>query len=192
MTALASFFEEHRIIARVIDALAAYADLLAQDGPIERSDLGQFARFFAEFADYIHHDKEETILLPLLARHGFDWNWGPLADIRREHRHERQLIGTLSQAAAQESDWSDEQRRHIANIASTVVEFQRAHMKKENSELFPDVLSRLPKSVLDELGSEVRRFDAMRPDVNRDDLIALAERLAQRYAPDRTSATAAG
>lgn len=183
--ALSSLIREHQLIARVAAALDAYADAIRQDMPVQTDDLGRFAQVFNDFADGIHHEKEENILLPLLSRHGFDWQSEVLKAVRREHRQERYLIAVLCQAGTRPDSWSTEDRRQIPAAASALAEFQRKHHHRENEELFPDVLARLDAETLGQLQAELERFDdntqhrALRTSAER-----LALDLIQRYLPN--------
>src|SRR6185436_18773802 len=88
MKAVASLIREHQLIARLADALEVYAQQTKRGPPPEATHLGLFAAAFIDFAECIHHEKEESILLPMLARHGVRWENGALASVRREHRQE--------------------------------------------------------------------------------------------------------
>ena len=67
MKAIKSLIAEHQIIDRVSAALDGYAERLQQGKPVEEADLARFAQVFTDFAECIHHEKEENILLPMLS-----------------------------------------------------------------------------------------------------------------------------
>ena len=184
MIALTSLIREHRIIARLVDALAAYAERLKQSSYVDPGDLVHFARAFREFTDEIHHEKEEGILLPILARNGFAWEKGVLPEVRRDHRQERYLIDVLCQAGVREGEWSQEERRCVVATALALVDFQREHMFMENYGLFPEVPRRLPPQALAQLELELGRFDRdVWSDPRRRELMQQIETLIERYAP---------
>ena len=185
--ALISLIREHQTITLLVEGLAGFAERLENTVPArtEQNDLDNFARFFREFADEIHHEKEENILLPMLTRHGFCWEEGILAEVRQDHEHERYLIDVLCQAGERDGAWSAEDRRSIAATARALVDFQRAHLARENEDLFPEVTRQLPAAVLAELRDGLARFD----EVPRHRTLSLAlsrvaERLARRYRAD--------
>lgn len=183
---LASLIIEHQVTLKLVDGLVAYARQLENpDGaPIERADLALFARFFREFADEVHHEKEENVLMPLLSWHGFDWAEGTLADVRWEHEQERYFTNVLAQAGERDGEWTLEDRRSIAATALALADFQRRHIEKENNELFPEVTRRLGKEDLETLKYQLEHFDAVpRHRACAEELRALASRLIQRYAP---------
>lgn len=184
MHELESLIGEHRMIARLIAALAEYAERTRREAFVERDDLAHFARVFQDFADGIHHEKEENILLPMLTRGGATWNHGVLAEVRREHRQERYLIEVLCHASQRVGAWTKEDRRRIASTAIELVEFQREHLKKENEGLFPEVPRLLDSAALRQLQAELQRFDATpRRQQQLRELTQLAEDLIARYAP---------
>jgi hemerythrin-like domain-containing protein len=186
---LSSLIREHEVIARLLHALSGFATSLelAEGEHAGPRDLAAFARFFREFADEVHHDKEENVLIPILARHGFSWDDGVLAEVRLDHEQERYLIDVLCQASQRDSSWSHEERRTIAATLRELADFQRGHLARENYQLFPEVTRRLTGDVLDTLRIELARFDTHpRHRAVSVELMLLAEGLVLRYAPQLT------
>jgi len=164
MSALKSLTDEHQMISELLGALSSYAARLRGGATVDPADLARFGEVFRELVDYRHHEKEEGILLPLLARNGFEWSSGILAELQRDHGHLRYLIDVLCQAAARDTvgtRWagSREERRQIAEAASAFVEFKRRHMLREENELFPAIAQRLGADALEQLGAELAQFD---------------------------------
>jgi hemerythrin-like domain-containing protein len=159
MQALSSLVREHQLISGLLGALHSYAGRMRGALPPDAADLQRFASTFRELVDYRHHEKEESILLPLLARNGFAWSSGSLAEVRREHSHLRYLMDVVYQAAARDLTWSRDERRKIADAAVAFVDFKRRHLQKEEVELFPAVSRRLEASALGQLEAELAQFD---------------------------------
>jgi hemerythrin-like domain-containing protein len=182
--ALASLIREHQLVSRVLVALEVYAQRLRHGERVEAGDLGGFARVFRELADQIHHEKEESILLPLLCRHGLDWSSGVLPVVRLEHRQESSFIDALCRAAQRPPPWSKNERRQIAAAALALTQFQREHHEMENAELFPAVGLQLSEHVLGQLQAALEAFDADgHRQALRVELEALANELVERYTP---------
>jgi len=182
MQALSSLVREHQVISGLLGALHSYAGRLRGAAPPDEADLLRFASTFRELVDYRHHEKEESILLPLLARNGFAWSSGVLAEVRRDHSHLRYLIDVVYQAAAKGLSWNRDERRKIAEATIAFVDFKRRHMLKEDGELFPAVVRRLDASALARLATELAQFDeatGRNPETAR--VWQTAEELIQRY-----------
>jgi hemerythrin-like domain-containing protein len=183
MNALTSLIREHQVISRLIDALQVYARRLRLEQNAIPADLAHFARVFREYADEIHHEKEEGILLPILGRNGFHWDQGVLPEVRRDHRQERYLIEVLQQAGARQDAWSNEDKRSIVATALALVEFQREHLELENTRLFSEVPKRLAQPALAQLAHELAGFDAYVQESGRyAHLLELIDDLIARYA----------
>jgi hemerythrin-like domain-containing protein len=142
---LASLVREHGLIGRVAEALVTFASRVMsgeQGLAVERAELQQFARFFKDFADCVHHEKEEAVLLPFLSRHGYAWSQRPLAEVRSAHRQERYLIDVLCHAASCDDAWNPDDRRRIMATVVALAEFQREHEKTTAHEPQPSRLAR--------------------------------------------------
>ncbi len=159
MSELLSLTEEHQRISGLLGALQTYATRLRSGATVDPADLARFSEVLREVVDYRHHEKEEGILMPLLARNGFEWSTGLLAELRHEHGHLRNLIDILSQAAARDSAGSREQRRQVVEVALAFVEYKRRHIQKEEDLLAPAISQRLGARALEQLAAELARFD---------------------------------
>jgi hemerythrin-like domain-containing protein len=186
MKTVESLIREHQVIGRLADALEAYGLQTKQGRPPDAADLGRFAAAFSDFAERIHHEKEENILLPALARHGVHWDDGALAAVRRDHRQESYLIDVLRQAGERAGSWNHEDRRHIAASAQALVDFQRQHHALEGAELLPLLPVRLDTTALAELQSAFEKFDREH-EALRSAALADVERLIGRYESPRRS-----
>ena len=185
MEALASLTKEHQLISELIGALQTYGTRLRSGASVDPADMPRFAEVFRELVDYRHHEKEEGILLPLLARNGFAWNVGLLAELRREHGHLGYLLDVLCQASIRDGASRHEERRQIAEAATAFVDFKRRHIQKETNELFPAIYARLSPAALEQLALELRQFDEVTGLSTRSSRVwQVAEELVQRYSVD--------
>jgi hemerythrin-like domain-containing protein len=199
MSALTSLTDEHQMILELLGALQTYAIRLRSGATVDPRDLTRFSDVFRELVDYRHHEKEEGILLPFLARHGFEWSSGLLAELHREHGHLRYLIDVLCQAAARDAAMpTHEERRQIVEAASAFVDFKRRHIQKEEAVLAPAILARLAPSALERLAAELAQFDVV---TGRNDSAApgggapiyrQATELVQRYSVDSGTVDVSG
>jgi hemerythrin-like domain-containing protein len=183
MSELLSLTEEHQMISGLLGALQTYAMRLRSGATVDPADLARFSEVLREVVDYRHHEKEEGILMPLLARNGFEWSTGLLAELRHEHGHLRHLVDILSQAAARDSAGSREQRRQVVEVALAFVEYKRRHIQKEEDLLAPAIRQRLGARALEQLAGELGRFDRATA-FGGAPLEQLAAELVQRYSED--------
>jgi hemerythrin-like domain-containing protein len=159
MQALESLTRDHQVLWGLTEALEAVVAALDAGQRLERGDLRDLAHGFRTIADYRHFEKEDEVLVPLLVRHGFDYNLQILGDARREHDALRYLIRVLEQAAERELSWTLYERQRIAGTARSLVERQRSLATLQEIELFPEVVTRLEPAVLGQLTEELWEFD---------------------------------
>ncbi len=182
MDLFSKLFAEHRLIGRVLDAFEAYLDAVDAAGTVNPHDFTRFVTFFREYADLLHHEREESVLFPALARHGFAENRGPLAHVRGEHRTERELMTRLLRIATRRDPWS--QTQAISSIGRELVAFQRAHIAKENELLYPVAQREISPEGPALVARELAEFDEDRGRHGHTDwLEALGEELIGDYAP---------
>lgn len=162
MSAVEKLFEEHRLIERVVAAMEQRVQELHEGNDRGRCDLLRFVTFFREFADLMHHEKEEELLIPALSEAGVRWDEGLLLRIRREHEFERSLLHSMRHLAVQTQDWSAEDCRRVVGVAERFIVFMRAHIKLEDEQLHHLVLEKLTPAARDALDAQLRRFDEKR------------------------------
>jgi hemerythrin-like domain-containing protein len=161
MQALASLQRDHRMLLQLTNALLAFASSLADERAAHSRDLLGFADVFRRFADDLHYEKEEQVLIPLLVRYGFDWDSEVLAHIRHEHCQERYLIDVLWHAAQRSAPWNEHERRRVVATAIGLGESQNRLLLQQDVELFPEIVTRLDASALEEIDAELAHFDEL-------------------------------
>jgi hemerythrin-like domain-containing protein len=182
---LESLLREHRVIARVTDALEVCSRHLTTDGDEDRdalNDMRQFVTFFEAFGVLMHNVKEEEVMVPYLVRAGFSYDSGCLGQVRAEHDLENYLLEVMHQAAEQVPRWTREDRRHAVSGIGAFVDFGREHMRVEETTLCPEILARLSRPQLVELALVFQDFDqSAYSHENTDGIMAIARDLIQRY-----------
>lgn len=159
MNAVDRLFEEHTVILQVIEALEAFVNRLQVEGGDSRPELVRLMSFFREFADLLHHEKEESVLLPALVDAGQRWDNGVIAEVRKDHELERQMLQSLRHCALQSSAWSLMDRQRIVEVGRRYIEFMRRHITIENERLRPLIDSSLTQDALHQLNERLDRFD---------------------------------
>ncbi|MFO0669920.1 MAG: hemerythrin domain-containing protein [Polyangiaceae bacterium] len=162
----ANLDHEHRTIREIIDAFERYLALAAQgDARARAADLPRFLVFFREYVDLVHHEREERVLLPALARHGFAPGFGPSAHVKEQHRHERHLLHEVYRWGFRPGGCPADDPE-LQRLAKDLIKFQRTHLEKEEQFLYPAA----KKELKDEAGllkKEVADFDAEQDNYGR-------------------------
>jgi hemerythrin-like domain-containing protein len=180
MKALQSLRDEHGLIAGVLDALEGYGSRLEQDPSTSISDLRRFAAVLTEFAGIWHHGKEEELLMPVLVQQGLAWDESPLREIREDHEQEDYLLRVIEHAALQEGVQSAEDRRHAVRSIRALVDFERKHIQKEETSLYPVAERLLSADALRSLEERCNQYErACFGRISYADMRTLAEALIE-------------
>ncbi len=160
MDAIETLMREHRTIETVIDALTAFTQEARRRGATACGELARFVGFLSQYADGVHHGKEEEILFRTMAEHGFPTDGGPLAVMLAEHVRGRALVAVLASATEGTAPWSDEDRRRIADAAAAYGALLRSHIHKEDAILYPMAEQHLPPQAMAEVDAACAARDA--------------------------------
>jgi hemerythrin-like domain-containing protein len=182
MQALESLERDHRLMRGLTEALEVYVSALEAGYPLHEGDLRALMHGFRAVADYRHFEKVEEVLIPVLARNGFQYNLDLLDDGRREHDRVRYLIEVLHQSAERELNWNLDERQRIARAARSLVEDQRRLATRQELELFPEIVTRLEAPALGQLTEQLCQFDEHH--ASREpalDVTALSQSVLARY-----------
>jgi hemerythrin-like domain-containing protein len=187
MKVLESLRGEHRVIWGVLNALEDFGMRLEEDASMSPSNLRRFTAFLTRFAGIWHHGKEEELLMPALVQHGLAWDEPALQEIRRDHEQEDYLLRVIEQAALQEGVWSAEDRRHAVRSIRALVDFERRHIQKEETSLYPVAERLLSAEALQVLEDRCHKYErACFGRTAYADIRALAESLIHRLEGDES------
>lgn len=126
--AIARLMEEHALILEVLDSLDGFNG--------EPAELGPYGRFFAEYVDLYHHEKEEQILFQAMHDAGLPIDMGPLGCMMYEHEAGRSLVRLMREAAT-ECGWDNPRRAQVRAAIHEFIDLLRMHIQKENQALYP-------------------------------------------------------
>jgi len=121
--------DEHRVIACVLDAMQREGELSAVLA-VRRSFWQAALDFLENFADRLHHAKEEGLLFPALEAAGMRMDHGPTMVLRQEHVQEREVREQLALAVVQGQ--TDALLRALRRLTVLL----RLHIRKEDKILF--------------------------------------------------------
>ena len=183
--AIETLTNEHRVIERVLGSLESFALEGGLVRPDARALVADYGRFFREFADRIHHAKEEDRLFVAMVEAGFPRESGPIAVMLAEHVVGRSHVGGLVEVGAGQGELSGPERARVAGHAEEYVPLLRAHIQKEDNILYPMALRHVAPARIEALGEE---FEALERSAAGEEgsarFLDLAERLAREFAPD--------
>jgi hemerythrin-like domain-containing protein len=129
--------EEHRLIERGLDCLAAIARAARRERRLDAKTAAEALALIRDFADRCHHAKEEDRLFAAMEAAGLERDGGVLGVMLEEHEsgrgHVRAMAAVVDRAAGGDADAIAVFGRH----ADELDELLREHIEKEDSVLFP-------------------------------------------------------
>jgi len=155
-----TLMNEHRVIERGLDSLDDLCAGLPTDDPASRLRLGVLVRFFHEYADKVHHAKEEDRLFTALADHGFSSQSGPVFVMLSEHEAGRAHVAKLAEVAGGDGPLTADEVASVRENGTAFSTLLRGHIQKEDNILFPMAAQVLQPPVVAELRAAFDAFDA--------------------------------
>jgi hemerythrin-like domain-containing protein len=128
---------EHRVIETVLAAMRRFADAMESGEPVDSEQLAGLVPFMREFADAVHHGKEEHRLFPRLVELGLPASNGPVQVMCAEHQNGRRLVGQLESAVQRRLGGQADSPADLAEALRTIAVFYTNHIWKEDNVLFP-------------------------------------------------------
>ena len=170
---------EHVVILKGVAILESIADRVLAAADIPHDDIARLMEFFHLYADGNHHAKEEGVLFPEIRSLGITGERGALSVLEEEHDRERGLIESLATAIGDLREDTPEHRAQFVEYAQQFASFQRQHMHKENTVLFPVIEQVLSTSDDPRILEAYAHYEQQ--GVNLEDLEELVEELEERY-----------
>jgi len=123
---------DHVYILRLIDVMES---MTTHPAP-EIVDLEEAVELVKCYADGLHHAKEENLLFPLMAEHGFSSIQGPVAVMLHEHSVGRQYVKGISENIRLLKDGDLSALNMVFANIHGYSELLQGHIYKENNMLF--------------------------------------------------------
>lgn len=123
---------DHRHILKLIDVM----EQLVKYPEPNIAHLEEVVRIIRQFADGLHHSKEENLLFPLMAEKGFSPEQGPVAVMLMDHEQGR---GYVKNMAENIQLYKNGQKDSLLLIYSNMLGYTDLlsnHIAKENNVLF--------------------------------------------------------
>lgn len=178
MTSIDILMREHRNIERVVDALERAAAHLARGGTVRPAFFTEAAGFFADYADGVHHAKEEGVLFGALAESGLSASEGPIPVMLEEHVEARACTRTLRNSGKRLESGDVTASRDVVSAARRYAALIRDHIAKEDQVLFPMAAQMMSPDAENAVVTGMERLEAQETGGGKmDALLALADTL---------------
>lgn len=157
MDPIEELMREHRRIEQELTLLELWAQSVSDPRFDGRGELAVFLKFFREYVDEYHHEKEERVLSDALLELGLSRPSGPVFVMLHEGGQGSRERATLQQLALSDQPWSSGQRLYLIQTIVAFSKILRDHVKREDQILYP-----LARRFLDE-----STFERMRHGLDR-------------------------
>jgi len=126
--------DDHEMIERAMDVLKKEL-MKMPDKPHDSFVIRRAVDFLLEFGDRIHNRKEETVLFPLMVKHGIPED-GPIRVMLMEHESERNLLSKMMADISGLEKATVEEKEMFKQKGVEYLEIRANHIWKENDVLF--------------------------------------------------------
>lgn len=132
ITATANLENDHVHILKLIDVM----ERITQQSEINVAHLENIVDLIRNFADGLHHAKEEQMLFPKMVEKGFSFEQGPVSVMMRDHEEGRAFVKGMANAIAQYKSGNQGVLEELFMNMKGYIDLLRAHIAKENNVLF--------------------------------------------------------
>ena len=174
-TATKNLENDHDHILKLIDVM----EVVAGDTSPDSDDIELIIGLIKNYADGLHHAKEENLLFPLLSERGFSQQQGPVAVMLHEHTLGRDFVKGMSEGLRLYRKGEAGARAKIAENMNGYINLLRNHIGKENNILF-----RMADNVLNESDNYIllNKFSEVEVEAGTlETYIALIDKLGVKY-----------
>lgn len=135
--------EEHQVILRVLDCLAAAVDRAERTKNLDTDTIHKVVEFSRGFADACHHGKEEARLFPVLGINNVSCPPGTQHILLAEHEEGRGYVRAMSDQLDAHEKGDNTAMDRICMFAHRYIEHLTKHIRKEDECLFPNADAKL-------------------------------------------------
>jgi hemerythrin-like domain-containing protein len=178
MVATANLENDHVHILKLCDVM----ELMTREEKIDPLDMETVVSLIRNFADGLHHRKEEDLLFPKMGEKGFSPDQGPVAVMLHEHVQGRNYVGGIAANLELYKSGDLAAVKIIYMNMSDYVSLLRDHIAKENNILFRMADNALSDEEQQQLLSEFKKAEDNQPaGTTYGEFISQIEQLAKKY-----------
>jgi hemerythrin-like domain-containing protein len=160
MTPVETLQSEHRAIGVALDILEAICHRLEQTQTVDNADhLDELIDFFINFADKIHHGKEEVLLYPFLEENRTRTDDHRTWRMLKEHELGRDFLRGLQRAMVRFRENDREGPGMLVYMAMGYIEAMRRHIRNETAIFLDMADSCVPEAAMEQLASGFETID---------------------------------
>ncbi len=177
-TATQNLENDHVHILRLIEVMERITE--SKNPNAEHLDL--IVKIIREFADGLHHAKEEQLLFPLMVQKGFSNETGPVAVMLHDHVEGRNFVKVLADNISRYKQGESSALKAIYTNMQGYADLLKNHIAKENNVLF-----RMADKVFSTAEQESLLLDFTKVEnkqengYGKDDYVAMIENLTTVY-----------
>ena len=151
---------EHRVIERFVNVLRKEAENIRSTGKVHQDLINKTIDFFRNYADKLHHGKEEDILFRELAKKDISGDHKEIMNrLVDEHVIGRETVGKLEVAEHNYEDGNTEEIHHILEFVDKLDKMYPAHIELEDKHFFLEVMKYFSPEEQEAMGEEMMDFD---------------------------------
>lgn len=123
---------DHVHILRLIDVM----EQMVKSGHADATHLEEVVSLIRNFADGLHHAKEENLLFPLMASKGFSMQHGPIAVMLMDHEQGRSFVKQMDENIQLYKNGDLSSLNLVFQNMAGYATLLQSHISKENNILF--------------------------------------------------------
>jgi hemerythrin-like domain-containing protein len=177
-TATKNLEDDHVHILRLIEVMK---HIIGTENP-DISHLESIVDIIRNFADGLHHAKEENQFFPFLATRGFSLSQGPVAVMVNEHSRGRDYVRGIAENIPLYKGGNTTALGRIYSNMAGYAELLESHISKENNILFRMANNALSETDNDELLQQFAKAEkAHTSDLSSEDYVKKISHLVSVY-----------
>jgi len=174
-TPIQPLMKEHRLIEKMLAQLTHELELIKEGIPPDIILLERSGDFLCNFADRIHHGKEDILFDRLESKGLSPMMRGMKKNLIREHKRFREATWVLRRAL-QSMRNGDERTLEIAKTLAFITRFYSGHIQTEDGGFFIAMLELFSDEEMDEIMEEFEIFDRGKDHQRYQKMIEVVER----------------
>jgi len=177
-TATQNLENDHVQILRLIEVM----EWITKSADPNVDDLETVVKVIREFADGLHHAKEEQLLFPLMVEKGFSIQTGPVAVMLHDHEEGRNYVKGMAENIALFKKGEPDSLLAVYSNMLGYSDLLKNHIGKENNVLFRMADKAFTSAEQESLLLDFTKVENKQESgCSKDDYVALIDRLAGIY-----------